>query len=263
MSGVDEAGRGCLAGPVVVARVTWQIEAVERLAWFGSLADSKTLEPSTREALYANIVEAALEIRTGVVGVPVIDYLNILKATLHGFELVSPPFHPQIPLLIDGNQKPASLPWAATMVKGDGRVSAIAAAGIVAKVTRDRMMQALHHRFPGYAFQQHKGYATAGHQKSLQSLGPCPLHRKSYGPVALVSPQGSDQDGRLLAFPTEDAKLHHHWRFFTDHYHRFSLTACREAMNLFQRRGMLVLPNPKDPVHPCTLLDSAAGVLRC
>jgi len=182
IAGVDEAGRGPLAGPVVVAAVVF---APGRTPING-LADSKLLTPERREALYARIVERALAWHVVAVEVEVIDRINILQATLVGMrEAVEGVMHAATELArIDGNTLPRGLPCPAeAWIGGDGRDRSIMAASILAKVTRDRMMVALHAQWPRYGFHEHKGYSTPEHLAALDRHGPCPIHRRSFAPV--------------------------------------------------------------------------------
>jgi ribonuclease HII len=179
VAGVDEAGRGPLAGPVVVAAVI-----LDPARPIDGLDDSKRLDERCREALFPLIRQRALA--WSVVAVPAaeIDRINILQATLLGMrqavEMLS--VTPGL-ALVDGNRLPA-LPCAArAIVGGDGLEPAISAASIVAKVTRDRLMCVWHRRYPRYGFDRHKGYATAEHLRSLARFGPCEIHRRSFAPV--------------------------------------------------------------------------------
>ena len=178
-AGVDEAGRGPLAGPVVVAAVI--LPAEHDLI---SLDDSKRLSALKREALFPRIQNQAVAYRIEFVEVDEIDQLNILQATLLGMQRAVEGLYPSPALaLIDGNRAPELKCQVETIIGGDGLVAAISAASILAKVSRDRHMLKLHQRYPGYGFDRHKGYPTAYHVERLQALGPCPAHRKSYAPV--------------------------------------------------------------------------------
>lgn len=179
IAGVDEAGRGPLAGPVVVAAVI-----LPRDAPLPGLNDSKKLSPKRREVLAQLIREHALAWTVEIVPVEVIDSRNILGATLWGMErAVAGLSIPPQAVHIDGNQLP-SLPYPTIAeIQGDGRIDCIAAASILAKVTRDAWMEHLDDQYPAYGFRQHKGYPTAAHQKALAAYGPCPQHRSSFAPV--------------------------------------------------------------------------------
>ncbi|MDR7545184.1 MAG: ribonuclease HII [Armatimonadota bacterium] len=181
VAGVDEAGRGPLAGPVVAAAVVFpEIQPIR------GLNDSKKLRPGEREALYDAIAAAGAWIGVGTADVEEIDRYNILGATARawGRAIASLPRRPAL-VLLDGNVR-ASMPTPqVTIVRGDATCASIAAASIVAKVTRDRMMIDLDRRFPGYGFRRHKGYATAEHLNALRRLGPSPAHRRAFLPADL------------------------------------------------------------------------------
>lgn len=179
--GVDEAGRGPWAGPVVVAAV-----ALDPTRPIEGLDDSKALTVRRREFLFSLIQEQALAHSIVFVSAQEIDRSNILQATFHGMrEAARTLERPDLLARIDGNQVPPDFPCQAeAIVKGDARVSAIAAASILAKVARDRYMDALEAQWPGYGFSKHKGYGTALHQKALRELGPCEEHRRSFKPIA-------------------------------------------------------------------------------
>ncbi|MBI3989977.1 MAG: ribonuclease HII [candidate division NC10 bacterium] len=176
VAGVDEAGRGALAGPVVAAAVILP----PRLKLEG-LKDSKLLPPRRREALYQAIQEKALGIGVGTVESKTIDALNILRATLLAMEraIASLPFPPEF-LLIDGRDAPrTSLPHRA-LPHGDDLCPSISAASIIAKVYRDRIMNDYHLQFPQYGFARHKGYGTPEHLKALARYGPTSIHRLTF-----------------------------------------------------------------------------------
>ena len=182
VAGVDEAGRGPLAGPVVVAAVILRPNhALE------GLDDSKRLPEARREALYPQVLEAALAWHVEFVGTDEIDRLNILHATLAGMCRALRALSPAAQLArIDGNQLPPDLPCPAeALVGGDGLEPAIMAASILAKVSRDRLMRELHLQYPQYGFDRHKGYPSPEHLAALQAHGPCPHHRRSFRPVQL------------------------------------------------------------------------------
>ena len=180
IAGVDEAGRGPLAGPVTVAAVI--LDPTHPIA---GLNDSKQLSERKREALYPLILERALAWRIEFVEADEIDRLNILQATLTGMQralegLAITPQH----ALIDGNRIPNHLPCPATaIIGGDASEPAISAASILAKVSRDRRMLELHAHYPHYGFDRHKGYPSPLHLDALRRFGPCPAHRRSFAPV--------------------------------------------------------------------------------
>ena len=179
MAGVDEAGRGPLAGPVVAAAVI-----LDELQPIHGLNDSKKLSARTRDRLYDEIRAKALCCCIAEASVEEIDRLNILQATMlamkravEGLRLL-----PQN-VLVDGNRLPVLKVPAEAIVKGDAKVPAISAASIVAKVQRDRLCAELHAQWPDYGFDVHKGYPTPVHLEALRRLGACPAHRRSYAPV--------------------------------------------------------------------------------
>lgn len=179
MAGVDEAGRGPLAGPVVVAAVILNPDRP-----LDGLGDSKKLSAARREELAPLIRESALA--WAVVEVPPadIDRINILRATLQGMrQAVERLAVPPALALVDGNRLPDLPCRARAIVGGDGLEPAISAASILAKVTRDEIMRTLHRQYPRYGFDRHKGYPTAEHLELLALHGPCPEHRRSFAPV--------------------------------------------------------------------------------
>jgi ribonuclease HII len=179
VAGVDEAGRGPLAGPVVAAAVI--IDPGRRIR---GLDDSKRLLPARRETLFAIIQERAVAVGIGVVDHASIDRLNILRATRAAMlaALAQLPVGPD--LVITDFVSLAGLPCPQkNLVNGDGRSATVAAASIVAKVTRDRLMRELDARYPGYGFAQHKGYATPEHLAALDRIGPSPVHRRTFAGV--------------------------------------------------------------------------------
>lgn len=179
IAGVDEAGRGPLAGPVVVAAVVLHQERA-----VAGLADSKKLSASRRQTLAARIREDAAAIAVVSLDATEIDELNILRASLEGMRrAVAGLSPPPVRVLVDGNRKPELDCPCEAVVGGDATVPAISAASILAKVARDEYMIALDARYPGYGFARHKGYPTREHLEALYRLGPCPEHRRSFGPV--------------------------------------------------------------------------------
>ena len=192
IAGVDEVGRGPLAGPVVAATVVLCEKRTIR-----GLNDSKLLSPEERERLDGEIRRRAIAVSIAEASVAEIDSLNILRAALLAMRravlaLGSAPHM----VLVDGNQRP-ELPMAVrTVIGGDSRVRAIAAASIVAKVHRDRLLRELHAEHPRYGFDGHKGYSTPEHQAALAQHGPCHEHRFSYQNVL---PRNGELAGRRLA----------------------------------------------------------------
>ena len=176
VAGVDEAGRGPLAGPVVAAAVIFRpgcyIEGVN---------DSKQLSSALRELFFERITAEALSVGVGVVDHDVIDRINILNATYRAMhealrQLKMVPDY----VLVDGNRFLSSGVPFTTVVRGDAGSFSIAAASIIAKVSRDRMMKDYDLQFPGYGFAQHKGYPTPGHKAAIRKLGYCPIHRRTF-----------------------------------------------------------------------------------
>ncbi len=179
VAGADEAGRGPLAGPVVAAAVILDPKAIPP-----GLDDSKKLAAARREELF-EVILANAEVAVATSGPPHIDESDILRASLDALRraLQALPRPPQF-ALIDGRDVPPALPFPAkAVIKGDGRSLSIAAASIVAKVTRDRMMQRAADRFGAYGFERHAGYATAAHRRAIADNGPCLLHRMSFRPL--------------------------------------------------------------------------------
>lgn len=187
LAGVDEVGRGPLAGDVMAAAVI-----LDPRRPIDGLADSKKLTEPQREALYVQICASALSWSVARASVAEIDELNILQASLLAMHRAVEALHRQPEhVLVDGNKLPRWRYSSEAIVQGDDRVPAIAAASIVAKVTRDREMVALDAVYPGYGFAQHKGYGTRTHLEALQSLGATPIHRRSFAPVKELLVVGS------------------------------------------------------------------------
>ncbi|WDY56895.1 ribonuclease HII [Pseudomonas sp. PSKL.D1] len=179
VAGVDEVGRGPLCGAVVTAAVI--LDPARPIL---GLNDSKKLTEAKREALFEEICEKALSFCIARAEVEEIDRLNILHATMLAMQRAVEGLHVTPKLaLIDGNRCPKLAVPAAPVVKGDSKVPAIAAASILAKVTRDREMSAFELIYPGYGIGGHKGYPTAAHLEALARLGPTPIHRRSFAPV--------------------------------------------------------------------------------
>ena len=181
IAGIDEAGRGALAGPVVAAAVI-----LPEKFRHGKLNDSKQLAPELREEVYIDLTSnGEISWAIGIIDHGEIDRINILRATHRAMRaalaaLASPPEH----VLIDGLPViPFPLPQTA-IIDGDCYSKSIAAASVIAKVTRDRIMREFCRRFPQYCFSQHKGYSTELHLSRLHEFGPCPIHRRSFEPVA-------------------------------------------------------------------------------
>lgn len=176
IAGIDEAGRGPLAGPVVAAAVIFP--AYTRV---DGVRDSKTLSARQRDVLFEEIRQSAVSIGIGIIGSEEIDRINILRATLKAMkqavdQLKITPRH----LLIDGNQLPDCSMDMTAVIRGDRHCFSIAAASIIAKVTRDRLMMQYHLQFPVYGFDKHKGYGTRHHINAIRLHGQSPIHRRSF-----------------------------------------------------------------------------------
>ena len=180
IAGIDEAGRGPLAGPVVAAACI-----LPRDYLLAHLNDSKQLSAEQREELFAQMIaDSRVVYGIGISSVKRIEQINILRATFEAMQqsVASLSQEPDY-LLIDGNQIPAFDFPKEGIVRGDAVSISIAAASIIAKVTRDRIMIAEAARWPQYGFEQHKGYGTPQHIEAIQRLGPCPLHRRTFEPI--------------------------------------------------------------------------------
>lgn len=178
-AGVDEAGRGPLAGPVVVAAVI--LPDIYELPW---LDDSKKLTEKRREHLLPQIENQAIAFSVEFVDADEIDRVNILQATMNGMQRAVYKLRP-IPqrVMIDGNRAPSMNCEVKTVIGGDGLIASISAASVLAKVYRDRFMLSMHELYPDYGFDRHKGYPTAYHLDRLRAFGPCPIHRSTFAPV--------------------------------------------------------------------------------
>ncbi len=183
VAGVDEAGRGPLAGPVIAAAVI-----LDPGRPVNGLRDSKKLSAGRREALYEEITGSALAWAVGRAEAAEIDRINILQATLLAMQRAIEALQPAAQhALIDGNRCPRLAIPAQAIVRGDSRVAAISAASIIAKVTRDREMVELDLQYPGYGLARHKGYPSKAHMEALEMLGVTPQHRRSYAPVRRIA----------------------------------------------------------------------------
>lgn len=186
LAGVDEVGRGCLAGPVVVAAVVLPL-GVE----LPGVTDSKRMSAAARERAHRRILETAVDWTAVCVSPDEVDRLNVLAASLWGMEraVARLRVRPEL-VLVDGNRLPEGIDEPArALVRGDGRSLCIAAASVVAKVLRDRVMHRWERHHPGYGFTRHVGYPTPEHRAALERLGPCALHRRSFAPVRAASEQ--------------------------------------------------------------------------
>lgn len=181
--GVDEAGRGPLAGPVVAAACFIPLDVT-----ICGVDDSKKLTARQRERLYDELIHhPAIEYAVAVVGAEVIDEINILQATFQAMReaLFSLKRKPDV-ALVDGADLNVQGIETVKIVRGDAQSACIAAASILAKVVRDRLMEEFHRTWPHFRFEKHKGYGTKLHLQALQEHGPCPIHRRSFAPVALA-----------------------------------------------------------------------------
>ena len=186
IAGVDEAGRGPLAGPVIAGAVILDPDKP-----IEGLRDSKRLSASRRDELFDQIRERALAWAVGRADVEEIDRINILQATMLAMSRAVEALQPSADhALIDGNRCPDLSCTSRAIIKGDSKVPAISAASIMAKVTRDREMLDLDMRYPGYGLAQHKGYPSKAHIEALESLGVTPVHRRSYAPVRRIIERG-------------------------------------------------------------------------
>jgi ribonuclease HII len=184
IAGLDEAGRGCLAGPVVAAAVILPLSSDNCLTCFAGVRDSKQLTPQARECLYEVILQYSHAVGVGIGSVELIDERNILQATKYAMRsaLEQLTISPQA-LLLDAINLPGITLPQRSIIKGDTLCLSIAAASIIAKVTRDRLMIQLHEQYPAYGFAQHKGYGTEAHLAALRQYGATPHHRRSFAPV--------------------------------------------------------------------------------
>ena len=208
--GVDEVGRGPLAGPVVAAAVCYKdptFAIPENLVKeFSFIRDSKKLSEKQREQLF-DVIQEHFTVGVGIVNAETIDRVNILQATFLAMKAAIASLRKQLTansqqrlrdedlfLLIDGNQEIPHCSYVQeAIIGGDGTVKSIAAASIIAKVTRDRMMDEYENQYPGYGFIRHKGYGTKVHLDALRRLGPSPIHRMSFRPVLLALPENANK----------------------------------------------------------------------
>lgn len=208
--GVDEAGRGPLCGPVVAAAVCYKntdfIIPVELEKDFALIRDSKKLSEKQREKIY-DLIQEHFSVGIGIVHADTIDRINILEATFLAMKSAISQLMKNIPaqpeshgrgsqayIFVDGNQKIPNLSLSQeTVVGGDGTVKSIAAASIIAKVTRDRMILEYDKEYPQYGLAKHKGYGTKVHMDALRKYGPTPIHRMSFKPVLLSIPENANR----------------------------------------------------------------------
>jgi ribonuclease HII len=183
VAGIDEAGRGPLCGPCVASAVVLDPDNIPP-----GLNDSKKLTAAKRRALFHEIIRTA-DVGVGIVSAREIDEINILQATFLAMTRAAARLKQKAEFhLIDGDKKPPALfSTSAAVVKGDARSLSVAAASIIAKVTRDRIMEIADQRWPGYGFAQHSGYGTKAHLDAINALGPTPIHRMSFAPLKNAS----------------------------------------------------------------------------
>jgi ribonuclease HII len=211
VAGTDEAGRGSLAGPLVVAGVLLDYEALRgaRVRPLAQLNDSKQVPVEEREALFAAVGACASAISVRVVPVGAIDRNGLHRSNLAAMRAVLRDLSPPADAcLVDGFRLGPSAPPHRAVVDGDARSAAIAAASVIAKVTRDRMMAELHERYPAYDFATHKGYITAAHSAALAEHGPCAIHRRRFINVRRACTSTDDQlePGLVPVLEREDAR---------------------------------------------------------
>lgn len=176
IAGIDEAGRGPLAGPVVASAVIINIDKIP-----AGLNDSKKLTPAKREYFYNKILESAISCSISSVSEKIIDEINIREASKLAMEKAVGKLNPKPDyIIIDGNMPINCRFVQKTIIKGDSRSYSIAAASILAKVSRDRLMVEYHSIYPEYGFDRHKGYPTKTHIENVRKFGPCPIHRKTF-----------------------------------------------------------------------------------
>ncbi len=185
VAGLDEAGRGALAGPVVAAAVILPLDAVDLLEVLSGVDDSKRLTAVARQTHYTTITQTALTYGIGILDAKTIDQIGIIPSTKQAMltavaQLTPPPDY----LLIDGRIRLKTTPIPQqSIIRGDSHSLSIAAASILAKVTRDQLMIEMDAQYPGYGFARHKGYGTEYHRHQLEALGPTAVHRYSFAPL--------------------------------------------------------------------------------
>jgi ribonuclease HII len=188
IAGVDEAGRGPVAGPLVAAAVI--LPAYPRIP---ELNDSKKLSQEARERVFQRILETGIAVGVGIRSARFIDEFGIMAATFSAMKaavqmLVSQGYKPDL-VVVDGYPVPDLRADQEALIKADNKVASVACASVVAKVVRDRMMAEFDRVYPGYGFADHKGYCTKDHVVRLRQKGPCPIHRRSFGPVRSLAPE--------------------------------------------------------------------------
>ncbi len=241
--GIDEAGRGPLAGPVVAAAVIFE----KNSPMISAIDDSKKLTDKKRESLYDQIYEQALSVGIGLVDSDEIDKINILQATHKAMRkavgnLKVQPDH----LLVDGRPIPEKVYPHTAIIGGDRKCYSIAAASIIAKVYRDRLMKKYNSVFPGYGFEAHKGYGTKKHREAIINLLPSPIHRKSFARVKEYIPEISLLNKRQIGKIGEDqAAFFLHKKGFTILERNFHLGAYGELDIIAQKDDLLAFVEVK------------------
>ncbi|MCA9978863.1 MAG: ribonuclease HII [Anaerolineales bacterium] len=185
IAGLDEAGRGALAGPVVAAAVMLPLDRNDTHEYLAGVNDSKQLTARQREMLFTRITQYAIAYGIGQQAAEIIDAIGIIPATKRAMQQALDQLRPQAEfLLIDGRIRLQNNPLPQqAIIRGDGKSLSIAAASILAKVTRDRLLQELDAQYPAYGFARHKGYGTEYHLAAIAAHGPCPLHRQTFAPM--------------------------------------------------------------------------------
>lgn len=185
IAGLDEAGRGAIAGPVVAAAVILPLDLPGKLALLSGVNDSKQLTAKKRDSLFDLIIEHALAYGIGSSSAGDIDQIGIIPANVQAMQQALVQLQtPAQYLLLDGRMRLKNVPLPQqSIIKGDQKSLSIAAASILAKVSRDREMVALDERYPVFGFAQHKGYCTRQHESALEKYGPCPIHRQTFAPI--------------------------------------------------------------------------------
>lgn len=221
VAGIDEAGRGPLAGPVVAAAVIFE----SRCTPISGITDSKKISPAKRDQLFEEIQSQALAVGIGVVESQKIDQINILQATYRAMRKAVAQLKPEPEfLLIDGRGLPDKIYLNKGIPQGDQKCYSIGAASIIAKVFRDRLMEGYNNIFPGYGFKKHKGYGTQAHRKAIEDKYPTPIHRNSFkGVEKYYKKLFSTKNNRLIGkYGEHIAVLHLHkqgYRIIERNYH--------------------------------------------
>jgi ribonuclease HII len=248
VAGIDEVGRGAWAGPVVAAAVVLPLDRPDLTQALGGVRDSKQCTPRQRDALFDRIQQVALAVGAGSVPPDRIDEVGILPATREAMaQAVSQLDVAPEALLIDALRLPDLPLPQRPLIKGDARSLSIAAASIVAKVTRDRMMVSLDSQYDGYGFARHKGYGTRGHQQALALLGPSPVHRLSYAPLRKLTGD-TDETIKILTYNI------HHWHGCDD-----CVDVIRVAQVIAETKADVVGLN--EVFHPLTSAGETRGLL--